>query len=154
MAAAGLPDLLDAGDPVVALADGAGRVRVIAGEFDGQRGPARTFTPIDVWDVRLNAGHAATLRAAGGPHARAGGAARHGAGQRQPRSRARRSWCSSTATAPTIAIEANSDATVLLLSGEPIDEPIVGYGPFVMNTPGRDRAGDHRLQQRAFGQMH
>ena len=55
--------------PVVALADDAGRVRVIAGEFDGHEGPARTFTPIDVWDVRLNQGKTVAARAPEGPHA-------------------------------------------------------------------------------------
>ncbi|MCI0432729.1 MAG: pirin family protein, partial [Gemmatimonadetes bacterium] len=58
MTEAGYQTLLDRDIPSVALADEAGRVRVIAGEFDGHRGPARTFTPMDVWDVRLNQGHA------------------------------------------------------------------------------------------------
>ena len=48
----GYQTLLDADIPSVDLPDDAGRVRVIAGEFGGRRGPARTFTPIDVWDVR------------------------------------------------------------------------------------------------------
>ena len=56
MATPGYQTLLDRDIPSVELPDGAGRVRVIAGEFDGQRGPARTFTPIDVWDVRLAQG--------------------------------------------------------------------------------------------------
>src|ERR1700687_1114099 len=46
-------NILDADIPSVALPDGAGKVRVIAGEYDGHRGPARTFTPMKVWDVRL-----------------------------------------------------------------------------------------------------
>ena len=58
MAEPGYQTLLDPDIPSVELADGAGRVRVIAGDFDGHRGPARTFTPMDVWDVRLNQGHA------------------------------------------------------------------------------------------------
>jgi redox-sensitive bicupin YhaK (pirin superfamily) len=81
MAAAGYQTLLDADIPSVPLADDAGRVRVIAGEFGGRRGPARTFTPMDVWDVRLNQGGAATGRRRR-PARRPGGAARHRAGQR------------------------------------------------------------------------
>src|SRR6187551_1953245 len=47
--------------PVVPLAGGAGTVRVIAGEFEGAKGPAHTFTPIQLWDLRLVAGRSVTL---------------------------------------------------------------------------------------------
>ena len=40
------------------MPSGAGHVRVIAGEYMGNRGPAHTFTPMDVWDLRLAGGHA------------------------------------------------------------------------------------------------
>ena len=64
LAEPGYQTLLDADIPTVALAEGAGQVRVIAGEFRGRRGPARTFTPIDLWDLRLNAGHSLQFTAA------------------------------------------------------------------------------------------
>jgi len=57
MAAPGYQTLLDRDIPTVQLPGDGGKVRVIAGEYDGHRGPARTFTPMDVWDVRLNQGH-------------------------------------------------------------------------------------------------
>src|SRR6476659_5957200 len=66
MAKPGYQTLLDADIPSVDLPDGAGRVRVIAGQFGGKKGPARTFTPIDVWDVRLNSGHKTGLHVAEG----------------------------------------------------------------------------------------
>jgi redox-sensitive bicupin YhaK (pirin superfamily) len=56
LSAPGYQTLLNADIPRVALPDGAGSVRVIAGDFAAAHGPARTFTPINVWDVRLNAG--------------------------------------------------------------------------------------------------
>ena len=133
MAAPGYQTLLDADIPAVALPDGAGRLRVIAGEYDGHRGPARTFTPMDVWDVRLVQGGAARFSL---PEGRTlaivvlkGTVLVNGtevAREAQLVTLAREGR--------DVAIEANTDATVLLLSGEPIDEPIVGYGPFVMNT--------------------
>jgi len=51
----------DAQSPVVDLKDGAGRVRVIAGAFDRHVGPARTSPPIEVWDLRPNAGKRSDL---------------------------------------------------------------------------------------------
>jgi redox-sensitive bicupin YhaK (pirin superfamily) len=129
----GYQTLLDAQIPDVPLAAGAGRVRVIAGEYQGQRGPARTFTPIDVWDLRLKAGHGADFEMAEGRTLALivlrgavlvnGSESAHEA-QRVQLERAGRAF----------RIEATSDATVLVLSGEPIAEPVVGYGPFVMNT--------------------
>ncbi len=133
MAAPGYQTLLDAEIPSVALPDDAGRVRVIAGEFDGHRGPARTFTPIDVWDVRLNAGKSAAFSL---PEGRTlalvvlkGTVLVNGSAvtrEAQMVTLARED--------SDVTLDANTEATVLLLSGEPIDEPVVGYGPFVMNT--------------------
>jgi len=133
MAAPGYQTLLDAGIPAVALPDGAGKVRVIAGEYDGHRGPARTFTPINVWDVRLKQGHSATFEVEDG-HTLALVVLR-GAVQVNGNQVAREAQLVTFARdGGGISVEANSDATFLLLGGEPIDEPIVGYGPFVMNT--------------------
>ena len=133
LAVPGYQTLLEAEIPSVDLADDAGRVRVIAGEFNGNRGPAKTFTPIDVWDVRLNAGKTTTFSL---PEGRTlalvvlkGTVLVNGSAV------TREAQMVTLAREGTdVMLEANSDATVLLLSGEPIDEPIVGYGPFVMNT--------------------
>jgi redox-sensitive bicupin YhaK (pirin superfamily) len=119
--------------PNVALAEGAGSVRVIAGEFAGHQGPAHTFTPLDVLDLRINQGATARLPTRDG-HTLAlvvlhgtvmvNGDAIAREGQLVHLDRDGRD----------VEIEANNDASVLWLSGEPIDEPVVGYGPFVMNS--------------------
>ncbi|WP_024462194.1 pirin family protein [Marinimicrobium sp. LS-A18] len=58
-----------------------------------------------------------------------------------------------TSSGTEVLLEANSDAVVLLLSGEPIDEPIVGYGPFVMNTEEEIRQAMRDFQSGNFGQI-
>lgn len=133
MSAPGYQTLLNRDIPQVALPQGAGQVRVIAGDYAASHGPARTFTPINVWDVRLNAGASTEL------HAQAGHTLAlvvlHGtllvnghevvrAGQLVHLDRA----------ADTVNLQANNDVTLLWLAGEPIDQPVVGRGPFVMNT--------------------
>ena len=119
--------------PSVDLPNGAGSARIIAGELEGAKGPARTFTPINVWDVRLTHGADLTLDLPEGHntiitvlngHVTIGG--NHQAGAAEVllfSSEGRR-----------VTIHADGDSGLLVLTGEPIDEPIAGQGPFVMNT--------------------
>lgn len=133
MAAPGYQTILDGDIPSVALPDEAGRVRIIAGEYADHRGPAKTFTPIDVLDIRLKrdgtarldtrSGHTLMLVVLHGTVLVNGDTVAR-AGQLVHMERA----------GEGVELQANNDATVLWLAGEPIDEPIVGYGPFVMNS--------------------
>ena len=133
MAAPGYQALLDAEIPSVPLADDAGRVRVIAGEFDGHRGPAHTFTPMNVWDVRLGAGKAIDLPQPDGWTTLL--VVLDGTVQVNGEAVLRKAEVATLSVEGSgLHIEANGDAKLLLLSGEPIDEPVVGYGPFVMNS--------------------
>ncbi len=125
--------LMDADIPSVPLPDGAGQLRVIAGEYAGHTGPAKTFTPIDMWDVRLRGGETIELPAHAGRSVAVvvlrGTVEVNGA---QVAREAQFVLLDRDGTG--VSIEANNDATLLILSGQPIDEPIAGYGPFVMNT--------------------
>lgn len=133
MAPGGYQAIDSADIPVVELPGGAGKARVIAGELLGAKGPARTFTPINVWDVRLNRdadltldlpeGQTAMLVVLGG-HVTVNGSQEAGEAEMVLLGREGRD----------VAIHADGDATLLVLTGEPIDEPIAGYGPFVMNS--------------------
>lgn len=119
--------------PKVELPNGAGLVRVIAGEFAGNKGPADTFTPINLWDIRLNAGskskfsvpagHTAAIFVLSGkvslPTGETIGSAEIGILEKE---------------GTEFELSASEDSKILFLGGEPIEEPIVGYGPFVMNS--------------------
>jgi redox-sensitive bicupin YhaK (pirin superfamily) len=152
MAAPGYQTLLNSDIPTVALADGAGKVRVIAGEYAGHRGPAHTFTPIDVWDVRLTAGHTTNFVV---PQGRTLALiVLHGGVMVNGTQAARDSqMVLFDRSGDEIAIEASGDASVLLLSGDPIDEPIIGYGPFVMNTEAEIQQAFTDFNSGRFGRM-
>jgi quercetin 2,3-dioxygenase len=152
MAEPGYQTLLDAQIPSVDLPEGAGRVRVIAGDFDGHRGPARTFTPMDVWDLRIAQGRTGRFEAKEG-HTLALVVLR-GTVLVNGETIAREGQLVHLDTAGSgVEIEANSDATVLWLSGEPIDEPVVGYGPFVMNSEAEIRQAMADFNGGRFGRM-
>jgi quercetin 2,3-dioxygenase len=138
--------------PTIELPDGAGRVRVIAGAFGEQRGPANTFTPINVWDVRLAAGKTATLPLPEG-HTTAIALLRGALRINGTHDAAAAQVVRFERAAHGVEVEASSDATFLVLTGEPIDEPIAGYGPFVMNTRDEIMTAVGDLQQGRFGRL-
>ena len=129
----GYQTLLNGEIPVVELDGGAGRLRVIAGEFRGVRGPARTFTPIHLYDLRVKAGHRTDVTVPAGGNTAVfvlqGETTISGSGPLKEAELARLGKAGER-----IVIEASSDATLLVLSGEAIHEPVARYGPFVMNT--------------------
>ena len=119
--------------PVVDLPTNAGQARIIAGELQGTKGPARTFTPINVWDVRLNPdvdvkldlpdGHTAMLVVMSG---------RININNERELGEAEMALLSRDGG--EVGVRAHSETILLVLTGEPINEPIAGYGPFVMNS--------------------
>ncbi len=138
--------------PDIELPDGAGRLRVVAGAYAGQRGPALTYTPMNVWDLRLKAGHTLDLPIpAGWNTALALLRGQLEVGGESPMGDA--DLAVFDAAGDTLRIEARSDCLMLVLSGEPIQEPIVGYGPFVMNTRPEIEQAYNDLQSGRFGQM-
>ena len=133
MSASGYQAILARDIPEVSLPDDAGTVRIIAGTHAGNQGPARTFSPMNVWDLRLNGGHVSELALPDGWTAalivlRGVVRVNGGEGVREAQ------MVVLDRVGESLSVAAEGDAVVLLLSGEPIDEPIVGYGPFVMNS--------------------
>ncbi|HSA68316.1 MAG TPA: pirin family protein [Burkholderiales bacterium] len=125
----------------IPLVDG---VRVIAGEFRGVKGPAQTFTPINLLLVTLKAGKGVELDLRDGYSAAlyvpegkiAVNAEAVDAGELAVFDR----------KGDRARITAETDAIAFVMNGAPIDEPVAGYGPFVMNTP--------REIQQAFADFH
>ena len=151
-AAAGYQTLLATDIPEVALDGDTGSLRVIAGSYQGHQGPARTFTPMDVWDMRLQAGSHVQLPVAAGRNA-ALVVLRGTVRVNGERDAGPASLVLLERTGEDVLIEAREGASVLLLSGEPIDEPIVGYGPFVMNSQAEIAESFDDFHAGRFGQM-
>lgn len=112
--------------------DDKGIVNVIAGKFKDVKGAATTFTPVNLWDIKLKSGaaidfeipethNAAILLVEGSVTVNGEQAAPY-------------SFVLLGNEGKTVHISTTEDATLLVMSGEPINEPIASYGPFVMNT--------------------
>jgi redox-sensitive bicupin YhaK (pirin superfamily) len=144
--------ILDATIPRVSLGDGAGTLRVIAGDYDGHKGPAQTFTPIEVWDLSLADGKSVTIATPEGHttalvtmRGRAVVNGEHAAGPAQIARLAR--------DGGEFTISAEGGLSALVLAGEPIAEPVVGYGPFVMNSEREIATAFADFQSGRFGRM-
>lgn len=152
----GYQAILNGDIPVRALNDAsgeaAGQVRVIAGEFDGARGPAHTFTPLNVWDVRVKAGKSVSLAQPEGWTSLL--VVLDGTVQLNGETGLRAAQMATlSAQGREIAIEASGDAKLLLLAGEPIAEPVVGYGPFVMTSEAEIAQAVDDFHSGKFGRM-
>ena len=116
--------------PVVKF-DG-GEVRVVAGEVLGTTGPATSYTPVIAARVSLHAGASVELRAPAGHNAYL--YAVSGSGYSGGLKFSATQLVEYGNDGETIAISADEPGEFLFLAGEPIDEPVVSWGPFVMNT--------------------
>ncbi|MDE2367832.1 MAG: pirin family protein [Burkholderiales bacterium] len=152
----GYQAILDAEIPALPLTDAAdavaGQVRVIAGACGSARGPAHTHTPMNVWDVRVQAGRTVSLAQPEGWTSLLvvleGTVEVNGTTPLRPAQMATLST-----SGREIRIEAHGDAKLLLLAGEPIAEPVVGYGPFVMNSQAEIVQAFDDFNRGKFGRM-
>lgn len=116
----------------VELLNNAGVVNVIAGEFNGVKGAATTYSPVNVFDIKLNNdGEVETSLPSGYNTALL---VINGSVTVNDEKAAEHSFVLFKNDGEDIHIKADEDSVVLVLSGEPLNEPIASYGPFVMNT--------------------
>ena len=152
MAAPGYQSITKADIPVVTLPDDGGTLRVIAGRYDTVTGPAHTFSPLNVWDMQLKQGRdidftqpngwSTALVVLKGDVAINGGERAH-EGQLVVFSQ----------HGEAFHLQPQTDSSVLLLAGEPLNEPIIGYGPFVMNNKAQIAEAIRDFNSGRFGQI-
>ena len=129
----GYQSLLSAEIPVIGLPDTAGTVRIVAGQFNGMCGPARTHTRMNVLDARLQAGHEVTFSTEDGDTAMVyllSGRLRFSPEEQLEE----QGLAVLSQNGADFRVSALENSRLLVLTGERIDEPINGHGPFVMNS--------------------
>lgn len=138
--------------PSIDLPDAAGSLRIVSGDFKGIKGPAETFTPINVWDLKLVGGNSIDLQVPEGYTTllllRNGTVKTQGA---KPIRTAEVGLFENTGDC--IRLESLEDMEALLLCGKTINEPVVGSGPFVMNTEGQIRQAIMDYQNGKMGRL-
>lgn len=133
----------------VELAGDQGHVNVIAGTFNGVTGPTTTYTPVNLFDLRLKKGGTVSTSLPAGHNTAllvVNGSANVN-GQPAPE----HSFVLFANEGEEITITASEDAVILVLSGEPLNEPIASYGPFVMNTQEEIVESIREVQAGKFG---
>jgi redox-sensitive bicupin YhaK (pirin superfamily) len=144
-------EILDGQIPRVNLPHEAGTARVIAGEWDGATGPARTVTPLCVFDLRLHAGRDLTAPAPDGHTTIL--LVQHGSLMVNGQTIAAGELAILQRAGHDVSLRCEVDAMVLMLTGEPISEPVVGQGPFVMNTQEEIRQAIRDYQSGRMGRL-
>ncbi len=114
------------------LPENQGVVNVIAGAYNGISGPAQTYSPVNVFDIKLKKGASTHTTLPAGYNTAI--LVINGSANINGQKAAEHNFVLFSNEGEEIDIKANEDTVLLLLSGEPLNEPIVSYGPFVMNT--------------------
>ena len=144
--------ILDADIPKITLGDGVGEVRIIAGIHNGQRGPATTHSFMNVWDVALQTNQKICLPVPAGHNTLI--MVRRGSvliNDHELVGDAQLAICSQQGEEITLA--SSDNAQLLILSGEAINEPVVGHGPFVMNSREEIQQAMKDFQSGRFGML-
>lgn len=139
--------------PTITMDDDAGHIRVIAGEFGGHYGPAETFTPINVWDGQLKAEYETFIHVPVDHNVLVvvlnGELVINGTQKVLDSSIVMFARDGEAA----IQLQAYKDTQFLVLTGEPLNEPIQGHGPFVMNTKEEIIQAFHDFNNGKFGEI-
>ncbi|MEW4571178.1 pirin family protein [Tautonia sp. JC769] len=150
-AAPGYQSLLDADIPRVPIADGSGTVRVIAGDFQGTSGAARTFTPINAWDITLDASRQVELPLPEGHTSLI--VVQSGSVELDVTRVSAVEVAELSREGQRASLRTESPSRLLVLTGAPIGEPIAGHGPFVMNTPDEIQEAIRDYRQGRLGRL-